>query len=656
MFQNNPLLAQLKQQMREDLPIKEGVVKGTSKGFGFLEVGEKESYFIPPPHMKKVMHGDHITAIVRSENDRELVEPETLIEAGVTRFVGRVKWFRDRLNIVPDHPLMKDAIKARAAKGMDEKSLKEGDWVLGELTRHALKDNGFFANIIEVIAGTDDPIAPWWVVLARNKLANEAPEDRKDWQPVAEAETLTRRDITDVPFFTIDGESTLDMDDALSIKRLENGWELLVAIADPTAYVAHNSVMDKVAAERAFTVYLPGRNIPMLPRTLADELCSLQEGVERSVLCARLFIDFDGKVDDKAEFFAAKMRSHARLSYDQVSDWVEKIGDWQPKNEEIAEQLRQLTDMTLTRSAWRSKHAIVFKDRPDYRFALDANSSVTAILVDYRRIANQMVEESMIAANLACGNWLNERIGTGIFNVHTGFDSEKMEGLVELLQAHEAPFEPESLSTLAGFCALRRWVDERETSYLDSRTRRYQSFAAMSPTPGPHFGLGLTAYATWTSPIRKYGDIVNHRLIKAILSEQAHEAFVPSDELAVHLSEQRRMHRRAERDIADWLYVRFLQPAVAEGKVFDADVVDVGRGGVRLRLHENGAGVFMPSSLILANRDRLECSWDDGRVYLDKAPLYELGQVVQIIITEAIEDTRSLIAKPAQAISPVAPK
>ena len=654
MFQNNPLLAQLKQQIRETLPIKEGVVKGTSKGFGFLEVGEKESYFIPPPHMKKVMHGDHITAILRTENEREMVEPETLIEPGVTRFVARVKWFRDRLNIVPDHPLMKDAIKARPKKGIDEKSLKEGDWVLAELTRHALKDNGFFANIVEVIAGVDDPIAPWWVVLARNELAKQAPEDTQDWQPIEES--IERHDLTDVPFITIDGESTLDMDDALSIKKRDNGWELLVAIADPTAYVAPNSVMDKVAAERAFTVYLPGRNIPMLPRTLADELCSLQEGVERPVLCARLFIDQDGKVDDKAEFFAATIRSQARLTYDQVSDWIEGIGDWQPANEIIAEQLTQLNAFTLVRSAWRTEHAIVFKDRPDYRFALDEDSNVTAILVDYRRIANQMIEESMIAANLACGNWLQEHASTGIFNVHTGFDSEKMDGLLELLAAHEAPFDPETLTNLEGFCALRRWLDQRETSYLDSRTRRFQSFAAMSAQPGPHFGLGLNAYATWTSPIRKYGDIINHRLIKSILANQDHQSHAPSNELAVHLSEQRRMHRRAERDIADWLYVRYLQPAVAEGKVFDAEVVDIGRGGVRLRLKENGAGVFMPSSQILANRDRLECSWDDGRVYLDKAPLYELGQSVQVIITEAIEDTRSLIAKPAEPIAVATPE
>lgn len=650
MLQDNPLLAQLKQQLRESMPTKEGTVKATAKGFGFLEVSEKESIFIPPPYMKKVLHGDRITALVRTENEKEVAEPETLVEQGLTRFVARVKWFRDRLNIVPDHPLIKDAIKARTIKGLDEKGLKEGDWVLGELKRHALKDNGFFAEVVELIAGVDDPIAPWWVVLARNKLANQAPRDQDEWQTLEES--LPRRDLTEVPFFTIDSESTQDMDDALSVKQLDNGWELTVAIADPTAYVPHDSDLDKVAAERAFTVYLPGRNIPMLPRTLADELCSLKAGEERPALCARLLIDFDGKVTDQVEFFAARIRSQAKLAYDKVSDWVEQKGDWQPESEVIAEQLRELTELTRARSAWRSEHAIVFKDRPDYRFELDDASNVVAIHVDHRRIANQMVEEAMIAANLACGNWLAEHAGTGVFNVHAGFDPEKLAQVAELLQAHEAPFEPESLASLEGFCALRRWLDARDTSYLDNRVRRYQSFAAMSVTPAEHYGLGLAAYATWTSPIRKYGDIINHRLIKAILAEQEHEAHTPSAELAQHLSEQRRMHRRAERDIADWLYVRYLQPAVAEGKVFDAEIIDIGRGGVKLRLQENGAVVFMPSSLILANRDRLECSWDDGRVYLDKEAVYELGQHIQVILTEAVEDTRSLIAKPAIPLVP----
>ncbi|WP_107852108.1 exoribonuclease II [Oceanimonas marisflavi] len=651
MFQDNPLLAQLKQQIRDTLPTKEGMVKGTSKGFGFLEVSDKESYFIPPPHMKKVMHGDHITAVLRTENDKELVEPETLIEPGLTRFVARVKWFRDRLNIVPDHPLMKDAIKARTIKGMNDKDLKEGDWVLAELKRHALKDNGFFADVVEVIAGVDDPIAPWWVVLARNSLANQAPQDREQWELLED--TLPRQNLTEVPFFTIDSESTQDMDDALSVKRLDDGgWELTVAIADPTAYVAHDSDLDKIAAERAFTVYLPGRNIPMLPRTLADELCSLKEGEDRHALCARIHIDADGKVADDAEFFAARIRSHARLAYNKVSDWIEGTGDWQPESEIIAEQLRELNAMTLARNSWRSTHAIVFPDRPDFRFELDDASNVVAIHADHRRIANLMVEESMIAANLACGNWLTKHCGTGVFNVHAGFDEEKLAQLQELLKEHEAPVDPDKLTTLEGFCELRRWLDARDTSYLDNRVRRFQSFAAMSVTPGEHYGLGLDAYATWTSPIRKYGDIINHRLIKAILAEKAHDAHAPNAELAVHLSEQRRMHRRAERDIADWLYVRYLQPAVANGHAFDAEIIDIGRGGVKLRLQENGAVVFMPSSLILPNRDRLECSWDDGRVYLDKQPVYELGQHIQVILTEAIEDTRSLIAKPAIPLVP----
>ena len=135
MFQDNPLLAQLKQQIRENIPKKEGVIRASDRGFGFLEVDEKTSYFVPPPYMKTVMHGDRVSALIRTEKEKEVAEPDALLEQAVTRFVGRVKMFRDRLNVVPDHPLIKDAIKARAKKGLDEKSFKEGDWVVATLKR-----------------------------------------------------------------------------------------------------------------------------------------------------------------------------------------------------------------------------------------------------------------------------------------------------------------------------------------------------------------------------------------------------------------------------------------------------------------------------------------------------------------------------------------
>lgn len=195
------------------------------------------------------------------------------------------------------------------------------------------------------------------------------------------------------PFFTIDGAKTKDMDDALAIRKLDNGWELLVAIADPTAYVAEGSELDKEAAQRAFTVYMPGRNVPMIPRTLSDELCSLKEGEERNTLCARLLIAEDGLLLEETEFFAARISSHARLTYDDVSDWAEH-GKQLDIDAGVLAQLPLMKAMTEARIAWRTEHALVFPDRPDYDFELGENGEVLAIHVEPRRIANRMVEGS----------------------------------------------------------------------------------------------------------------------------------------------------------------------------------------------------------------------------------------------------------------------
>lgn len=180
MFQDNPLLAQLKQQLHSQTPRAEGVVKATEKGFGFLEVDAQKSYFIPPPQMKKVMHGDRVMAVIHTEKERESAEPEELIEPFLTRFVGKVQRKDDRLSVVPDHPMLKDAIPCRAARGV-EHDFKEGDWAVAEMRRHPLKgDRGFYAELTQFITFGDDHFVPWWVTLARHNLEKEAPKTA--WQ------------------------------------------------------------------------------------------------------------------------------------------------------------------------------------------------------------------------------------------------------------------------------------------------------------------------------------------------------------------------------------------------------------------------------------------------------------------------------------------
>jgi len=642
MLQDNPLLAQLKQQLHSQTPRAEGVVKGTEKGFGFLEVDAQKSYFIPPPQMKKVMHGDRIVAVIHTEKERESAEPETLVEPFLTRFVGKVHKKDDRLSIVPDHPLLKDSIPCRAARGV-EHDFKEGDWAVAEMRRHPLKgDRGFYAELTQFITFSDDHFVPWWVTLARHNLEKEAPNG------VATEmldDGLQRVDLTALDFVTIDSASTEDMDDALYAEELADGkLQLTVAIADPTAWIAEGSKLDDAAKIRAFTNYLPGFNIPMLPRELSDDLCSLRANEVRPALVCRMTLDSDGTIEENIEFFAATIESKAKLAYDDVSDWLENSGEWQPVNDAIASQIHLLKRACDLRSQWRQAHALVFKDRPDYRFVLGEKGEVLDIVAESRRIANRIVEESMIAANICAARVLRDKLGFGIYNVHLGFDPANSEQLVAMLKTHGIEVNAEEVLTLEGFCKLRRELDAQPSGFLDSRIRRFQSFAEISINPGPHFGLGLDAYATWTSPIRKYGDMVNHRLLKAIIKGDT--PVRPQDETTVQMAERRRLNRMAERDVGDWLYARFLQDKAGTETRFAAEIIDVSRGGMRVRLVDNGAVAFIPAPFIHAVRDELVCSQESGTVQIKGEVVFKVTDVIDVTIAEVRMETRSVIARP----------
>ncbi|MGL5968270.1 MAG: exoribonuclease II [Kluyvera sp.] len=643
MLQDNPLLAQLKQQLHSQTPRAEGVVKATEKGFGFLEVDAQKSYFIPPPQMKKVMHGDRIIAVIHSEKDKESAEPEELVEPFLTRFVGRVHRKDDRLSIVPDHPLLKDAIPCRADRDVTH-DFKEGDWAVAQMRRHPLKgDRTFYAELTKFITYGDDHFVPWWVTLARHNLEKEAPDGVATKM---QDEGIERRDLTALDFVTIDSASTEDMDDALYVEESSDGKLLLtVAIADPTAWIVEGSKLDNAAKIRSFTNYLPGFNIPMLPRELSDDLCSLRANVVRPVLACQMTLAADGTIEDNIEFFAANIESKAKLAYDDVSGWLENSGGWQPQNDAIARQITLLERVCKVRSEWRKTHALVFKDRPDYRFVLGEKGEVLDIVAEPRRIANRIVEESMIAANICAARVLRDKLGFGIYNVHTGFAPDNTEALAALLKNHDVHVDPVEVLTLEGFCKLRRELDAQPTGFLDSRIRRFQSFAEISIEPGPHFGLGLEAYATWTSPIRKYGDMVNHRLLKAIIKGETIAR--PQDEITVQMAERRRLNRMAERDVADWLYARYLSPQAGTETRFAAEIIDVSRGGMRVRLVDNGAVAFIPAPFLHAVRDEMVCSQENGTVQIKGEVAYKVTDVIDVTIAEVRMETRSVIARPA---------
>ncbi|PJG83061.1 exoribonuclease II [Caviibacterium pharyngocola] len=655
MFQNNPLLSQLKQQIRDSKPHVEGVVKGSDKAFGFLET-DKKSYFLPPPAMKKVMHGDKIKAVIETVGDKEQAEPEELIEPMLTRFLAKVRFNKDKkLQVLVDHPQINQPIGANQANKLKEE-LQEGDWVVAQLKTHPLRDDRFFfAQITDLICRADDEFAPWWVTLARHEQSRYPVAGAEDY-PMLDQQP--RDDLTDLHFVTIDSESTQDMDDALFIEPIETagsqtGWRLVVAIADPTAYIAPDSQIEQDAKQRCFTNYLPGFNIPMLPRELSDERCSLMENETRPALVCYIETDLQGNITAKPRFVCASIRSKAKLAYNKVSDYLEGQADaWQPENTETATQIQRLHQFTLARIEWRKTHSLLFKEKPDYSFVLAENGKVADIKAEHRRIANQIVEESMIIANICAAQYLAETAKCGIFNTHSGFDKKFLENARQFLLANlandenraelEERYSVENLSTLEGYCRMRHDIEPFNSDFLELRLRRFLTFAEFKAELAPHFGLGLSGYATWTSPIRKYSDMVNHRLIKASLTTQVYEK--PQEAVLARLQEARRQNRLVERDIADWLYCRYLADKVEINTEFEAEVQDVMRGGLRVQLLENGASVFVPASNLHANKEEMAVNSDEIALYINGERKYKIGDIVKVRLTEVKEETRSIIA------------
>ncbi|HHF4551776.1 TPA: exoribonuclease II [Haemophilus influenzae] len=656
MFQDNPLLAQLKQQIHDSKEQVEGVVKSTDKAYGFLEC-DKKTYFIAPPSMKKVMHGDKIKATIEKQGDKEQAEPEALIEPMLTRFIAKVRFNKDKkLQVLVDHPSINQPIGAQQAKSVKEE-LQEGDWVVANLKTHPLRDDRFFyATINQFICRADDELAPWWVTLARHEQSRYPVQGAEHYEML---DQKPRENLTALHFVTIDSESTMDMDDALYIEPIaqnstQTGWKLVVAIADPTAYIALDSQIEQEAKQRCFTNYLPGFNIPMLPRELSDELCSLIANETRPALVCYIETDLAGNITAKPHFVSAYVQSKAKLAYNKVSDYLEQADNaWQPETPETAQQIHWLHQFTKARIQWHKTHSLLFKEKPDYAFVLAENGKVQEIKAEYRRIANQIVEEAMIIANICAAQFLHEQAKTGIFNTHSGFDKKFLENAHHFLMANLANeqnqtelaerYSVENLATLNGYCQMRHDIEPIESDYLELRLRRYLTFAEFKSELAPHFGLGLEGYATWTSPIRKYSDMVNHRLIKAVLAKQPYEK--TQNDVLARLQEARRQNRLVERDIADWLYCRYLAPKVAENVEFNAEVQDVMRGGLRVQLLENGASMFIPASTLHNNKEEMQVNSDEIALYIKGERTYKIGDIVKVKLTEVKEATRSIVGE-----------
>ena len=652
MFQDNPLLNQLKQTMQENTPKRTGIVKASERGFGFLETDKGKRFFIAPSEMKKVLHGDKITASITENGDKSSAQPLQLKQTNTTEFVAQLSIKDKRISIKPNNPLLQGFFKIKGAMQLSNKGYHDGDWVKVKLLSHALDGNGFLVEVVEKVAEHNDPFAYRLIAVATHQLPNKAPEFDHPWQ-VIDAD-LERQDLTKMPFFTIDGVNTQDMDDALYIEENEQGWALTVAISDPSAYVPENSEMDAEAKKRSFTLYLPNFNVPMLPRDLSDSLCSLKEGEKRATICCTLQIGKSGEILGEPTFFAAWIKSHYRLNYHDVSTYLENEtlaeGQWKP-NKELGPLLKVLEQATEIRHQWRCENTVVIKSQPDYTLKLNNKGEVYEILCEPRRTANRLVEESMIAANVCAGDFLAKHCQTGVFNVHSGFASDRLEKAATLLAEYGITVEAATLATLEGYIKMRQDVALLHNAYLDHRLRRLLSYADTTPSPAPHFTMGVDHYATWTSPIRKYGDLINHRLIKSVLMQQT--ATEIDADIGVHLNEARKVQRMAERDVNNLLYCCYLKDQENSDWRYKAEIFDIVKAGCRVRVQENGATFFVPSSLLGKSSEakKIECVREQGVVKVADQIELQLGDVIDVMLTSVKPESRQLIAKLAEPLA-----
>ncbi|CAL4320866.1 Exoribonuclease 2 [Buchnera aphidicola (Periphyllus testudinaceus)] len=645
MFENNKVLLKLKKKFKINTPRVEGIVKKSEKGFGFLEINSKTSYFIPPKKIKKVLHGDKIIARIGFSKNREIVIPEKLIESYLNIFVGCLKKINKQCFIIPDYPFLKECIPCSFL--IKEKKLFEsGDWFIANLTKHKLRDNNLFhAEIIKFVSKKEDPFKQWWITLSKYNLKRSEPKfsAKKDLL----LKDITKRiDLTHLPFITIDSNNTKDIDDALFIKKIDKKYfELTVAISDVTSYIEYNNRLDKIAFKRGFTNYLPGLNVPMLPRELSEDLCSLKPHKERFVLACTMIILKNGEIQqDSSNFFLASIKSKEKLSYKNISNWLKKKGTWKPSTKIIEKQILELHNFCMSRIKWRKKNSLIFPERPEYKFHLSKNGDILNISVEKRRIAHRIVEECMISANFAAANFLCKKKDFGLYNVHSGFDLSSATQISSLLAKENIFFTPEKITTLKGFCELYKILTNNKYKYLKNRIRRFQSFSEISFKPNPHYSLGFSKYATWTSPIRKYGDLINHRFLKSMIFNK--KPIILKKKILQTISDQKRKHRLSEREIEDFLYIKYFKERNFNNKIFNAEIFEISKGGIRAKLLENGANIFIPNSFIHNIRSELKFNTEDGVIFIKDKICCKISEIIKVTLVDIRINTRNIIAKP----------
>ncbi|MSS75835.1 MAG: ribonuclease R [Methyloglobulus sp.] len=571
-----------------------GRVIGHADGFGFVKPDDgSDDLFMSPREMNPLLHNDR--AMVRivgidKKGRREGAVVE-ILERNTHQIVGRLYKEDGFTYVVPEQKNIAQTVLIHQ-DGVGK--AKQGQIVVAEITEQPTKQRQPIGRIIEVLG---DHLAPGMEIemaIRSHELPYVWPDELlEEIKPltaeVPESAKVDRTDLRKTPLVTIDGEDARDFDDAVFCQKTPKGWKLLVAIADVSHYVKIGAALDKEAQKRSTSVYFPEQVIPMLPEILSNGLCSLNPDVDRLCMVCELMIDQEGKVS-KSRFFEAVMRSHARLTYTEVAKiLVDGDKELITKYKTLLPHLKQLYDLYKVMRVSREQRGAMDFDTQETRIIFGADRKIEKIVPTVRNDAHKLIEEFMITANMAAAKFLNAKKMPKLLRVHDGPSADKLMNLKTFLGELGLSLGGGDKPTPLDYMYLIESVKDRADCHLiQTVLLRSMSQAVYSPELKGHFGLALDAYAHFTSPIRRYPDLLVHRAIRHCLQGNKPETFVYGFPDMITLGESCSANERraddATRDVVSWLKCEYMMDKI--GEVFPGIISAVTSFGFFVELAE----------------------------------------------------------------------
>lgn len=633
--------------MVDEMELISGRVQGHKDGFGFLirdESKGSDDIFLPARQMRGAFTDDRVLVRITGTNYRNRAEGiiVEVLERNTHQVVGRFIEEKGVSFVDPDSKSITQEIIIPKDK---EGGAKPGQFVVVNITSQPTSRRQPTGEIIDILGDTITPGLEVELALRSHEIPFEWPQDvidETDELPdhVKESDVGDRRDLRQLPFVTIDGADARDFDDAVYAEATAGGWKLFVAIADVGHYVKPGSALDIEAEKRGTSVYFPSKVIPMLPEKLSNGLCSLKPNVDRLAMAVEINIDHDGK-QTSYEFFEAIIHSHARLTYTYVADLLSK----EPaKDDELYPHLKTFNDLYKKLLKQRSLRGAIEFETTETQIIFDDKGKISKIVPRSRNEAHRMIEEAMLLANVCAADYLERNEITGLYRNHERPEDAKLLSLRDFLKVFALRLDGGAEPKSADYAKLLKSIQERPDAHLlQTVMLRSLRQAKYSPENKGHFGLSYERYTHFTSPIRRYPDLLVHRAIRHLVQGKKVKKFIYDTEkmqnICDHCSLTERRADLATRDAMDWLKCEFMQDKV--GQTFDGFITDVTGFGIFVELKD----IYVHGLVHITALENDYYHYDSTHHLLrgkNSGKAYQLGDQMKIIVARVDLDKRSM--------------